>query len=276
MLLSCGTAREYAYISDAQRDSAVAIVQSYNATIRPGDLLYIYVQSLDPESVIPFNQETHKLVQTVGKNLFVDTTHRAQQESQSVSQTQQQVTVEQTAGYLVSDHGTIVFPVLGPLKVDGITQDSLSALLRQRLVDGGYVLDPEVTTRLMNFRVTVAGEVNAPNEYYVNGERLTIFEALALAKDLTLHGRRENVTVIRDEDGTVTPYRLDLTKSEVLQSPCYYLRSNDIVYVEPSDKRKRVATRNEQIPNYISIGVSGMATVNNILRIITQYQSQRL
>lgn len=282
--LSCRSTQEYAYISDAQRDSAMAIVQNYNSTIRSGDQLYIYVQSQDAESVLPFNQETNKLVSVFNtrksETKFVDEMgeHGAVIDQQMQAK-QQMATLGLkpvvVSGYLVDQQGNIQFPILGALHVAGLTQDSLCVVLQNRLIDGKYVKDPVVTTSLMNFRVTVAGEVTMPNEYYVAGSRLTIFEALALAQDITIYGLRDNVTVIRDENGLLTPYRIDLTKAEVLDSPCYYLRSNDIVYVEPNDKKKKLASRNDEIPGYVSTTVSGLALINSVVRTIAQLRQMK-
>lgn len=253
---SCGTQREVAYVSDAERDSAQAILSSFAATIHPGDRLYIYVNSQTPESVVPFNEETNKVVSGIRGNTsdnIVD-------------------------GYLVSSEGTITFPVLGSLPAAGMTHDSLAHEIESRLSDGGYVTDAVVSVRLMNFRVAVVGEVAHPQELHVPGIRLTIFEALALCGDVTMYGKRENVTVIRqnvaaestlpEESQTTATHvgQIDLTSKEIFNSPYYYLRSGDIVYVEPTDRKKRIATRNPNIPSYISLTVSAARLVHILFR----------
>lgn len=249
--------REIAYLSDAERDAAKEILDVYNATIMPGDQLYIYVESKTPESVIPFNQETHKFQIEIDRQEVLDTTHRAvvEQKNMGNKQDPQYITTE-VAGYFVSEKGTIIFPILGELLVVGITQDSLCRLVEQRLINDGLVRDPRVTSRLMNFRVTVVGEVRSPQQIHVEGTRLTILEALAICGDLTEYGRRDNLTIIRSDNKKQEIAELDLTKKEMLDSPFYYLHNNDIVYVEPVPSRKRIADRNEDIPKYISIGVS--------------------
>lgn len=256
LFVSCHT-KEIAYISDAQRDSAQDILAVYTATILPGDQLYIYVESKTPESVIPFNQETHKVTLTGSSLEYLDTLRRGviDQSKSNISSESQQYVAE-VEGYFVSEKGTINFPILGQLSVVGITQDSLKHYLEQRLKEDGYVIDPVVTTKLMNFRVTVVGEVRTPQQIHVPGTRLTILEALAICGDITDYGQRENVVIMRDENGQKTLGEVDLTKKEMLDSPYYYLHNNDVVYIEPNDRQKRMSDRNDDIPRYISIGVS--------------------
>ncbi len=265
LFVSCHT-KEIAYISDAQRDSAQDILAVYTATILPGDQLYIYVESKTPESVIPFNQETHKVTLTGSSLEYLDTLRRGviDQSKSNISSESQQYVAE-VEGYFVSEKGTINFPILGQLSVVGITQDSLKHYLEQRLKEDGYVIDPVVTTKLMNFRVTVVGEVRAPQQIHVPGTRLTILEALAICGDITDYGQRENVIIMRDENGQKTLGEVDLTKKEMLDSPYYYLHNNDVVYIEPNDRQKRMSDRNDDIPRYISIAVSvGNIIVTNL------------
>ncbi len=265
LFVSCHT-KEIAYISDAQRDSAQDILAVYTATILPGDQLYIYVESKTPESVIPFNQETHRVTLTGSSLEYLEVSERAVvDQSESNVRQEKQEYVAEVEGYFVSEKGTINFPILGQLSVVGITQDSLKHYLEQRLKEDGYVIDPVVTTKLMNFRVTVVGEVRAPQQIHVPGTRLTILEALAICGDITDYGQRENVVIMRDENGQKTLGEVDLTKKEMLDSPYYYLHNNDVVYIEPNDRQKRMSDRNDDIPRYISIAVSvGNIIVTNL------------
>ena len=175
-------------------------------------------------------------------------------------------------GYLVDQDGYIIFPVIGKLKVDGITYDSLQNKLQQLLIDGEYVLDPVVTVSPMNFRVSVVGEVRRPRELHITGDRLTIFEALAMCGDITQYGLRDNVVVMREKNGMVTPIEIDLTKKTMFDSEVYYLQQNDIVYVQPTLKRRRQSdprqTYRESVGPYVSMGVS----IGNIVwRIYRRY-----
>ena len=235
-LVSCGSTGEIAYLSQSQRDVPVAITGEFSKGIQANDQLYIYVESRTPEATIRFNQETNKIAVDGGSVMNPG--------SNAVS------------GYLVSREGDIIFPVLGKIHVEGMTHTELAALLEQRLVSEGHILDAVVTVKLLNFKVSVLGEVVKPGMIQATGERLTIFEAISMVGDLTIYGQRTNVTVIREENGVRTIGELDLTSDDVFQSPYYYLHQNDVVYVEPNKKRKRSADRDPIYLTYISSGVS--------------------
>ena len=237
LLTSCRSHRELAYVSDAQRDSAQQILATYAHSIHPGDLLYIYVSSETMESVIPFNQETHVEAMEMSRWNMAGGPNGEQQMPDTYRNRKQRV----VNGYLVDEQGFITFPVLGKIKVAGLLHDSVESIIQHRLLTGEYVTDPVVTVSPMNFRVSVVGEVKSPRELHITGERLTIFEAIAMCGDISDYGQRENVVVLREKDGEVTPIEIDLTKKTLFDSEAYYLQQNDIVYVEPNEKRKRQA-----------------------------------
>ena len=253
---SCGAPREMAYVSDAERDSAQLILSTYSNSIHTGDQLYIYVYSQTPISAVPLNQETHVVAIEQNRLNRVGSTNHATRMSETYSHKEGR----QVEGYLVDQDGYISFPVLGKVKVDGITYDSLQNKLQQLLINGEYVLDAVVTVSPMNFRVSVVGEVRRPRELHITGDRLTIFEALAMCGDITQYGLRDNVVVMREKNGMVTPIEIDLTKKTMFDSEVYYLQQNDIVYVQPTLRRKRQGdprqTYRESIGPYASLGVS--------------------
>lgn len=259
LLVGCHT-REVAYLSDATRDSAQEILNVYTATILPGDELDIHVFSQTPESVYPFNRETRKFVAKTNHRRNVKTDY-----TKSSSQRDLDTTVYMK-GFVVSQQGTIIYPELGTIDVVGLTYDSLSHYIERRLRDEGYVNDPQVTIDLVNFRVVVVGEVKSPQQIHADGTRLTIFEALAICHDITDYGRRDNVTIIRQEGGKREIGEIDLTKHEMLESPYYYLHNNDIVYVEPIDKKKIMSDRDPNVSKYVSIAVSVGNIINATLR----------
>lgn len=232
---SCSSHKELAYISDAERDSAQQILTTYAHTIHPGDLLYIYVNSEVMESVVPFNQETHIEALEMSRLNMAGGSNGEQQ----ISDTYKNRTQRQVTGYLVDEKGFITFPVLGKINVAGLQHDSVESIIQHRLVSGEYVIDPVVTVSPMNFRVSVVGEVRRPKELHITGERLTIFEALAMCGDITDSGRRDNVVVMREINGSVIPIEINLTQKTLFNSEAYYLQQNDIVYVEPNDYKKR-------------------------------------
>lgn len=232
---SCSSHKELAYISDAERDSAQQILTTYAHTIHPGDLLYIYVNSEVMESVVPFNQETHIEALEMSR-LNMTGEHNGEQQMSDTYRNRKQ---RQVPGYLVDEQGFITFPVLGKINVAGLQHDSVESIIQKRLISGEYVIDPVVTVSPMDFRVSVVGEVKYPKELHITGERLTIFEALAMCGDITDSGRRDNVVVMREINGSVIPIEINLTQKSLFNSEAYYLQQNDIVYVEPNDYKKR-------------------------------------
>lgn len=266
LFASCRTT-QVAYISDATRDSAQTILDTYTATILPGDQLYIYVESQTPESVIPFNQETHKAQIELSRAINLDTSQRGLiQQQNAATQNQTQYITTEVTGYTVNEQGQISFPILGQISAAGLTIDSLTSHIAQRLKNEGLVNDPTVTAKIMNFRVTVVGEVRSPQQIHVQGTRLTILEAIAICGDLTDNAIRDKLVVIRSDSGNRQMSEINLTTKELLDSPYYYLHNNDIVYVEPTERRKRISDRDPDTPKYISIAVSVASLIRTNLQ----------
>ena len=227
LLAGCRGHKEKAYIADAPRNERMEIKNTYPATLLPDDLLYIYVYSQTPESTVRFNEETNR-----GKSAV------------------------RATGYRVSQSGSIMFPVLGRLDAAGKSTSELASDIERRLRDGNYVNDAIVTVKLLNFHVAVIGEVKRPSLLHSDNSRLTIFEALARCGDITSDGMRTNVVVVRHDTDMQIVDTLDLTRAEVLNSPYYYLQQNDIVFVEPTPKKRRRAYRDEDWPKYMSSSIS--------------------
>lgn len=235
LLGACGTQREYAYVKDAPRDEEMPIINNYTTTIFAGDRLVIHVDSRTPQSTYPFNEGTRR-ARTEGGD--------AEREPD---------------GFLVGQDGTIVYPVVGRIPAAGLTLDELARVIEGKLVEGRYVKDPTVTVTMPSFRVTVVGEVKEPQMIQVEGNRMTILEALAICGDVTMDGLRDNVKVIRQEGAEPVVGEIDLTSADAFDSPFYYLKQNDVVYVEPTPEKKRVAYRNEDWPKYVSMTASGIS-----------------
>lgn len=253
LITGCSPKERYLYVEDAPHDTPMPITNNYDATIYPNDLLYIYVSSQQPESVKAFNEETNRLSgartsNRVRINSNLSSAYRTSSKQSNVD------------GYLVSQSGAIIFPILGRIEVAGKTRSELCRELEGKLIEGGYVTDPVVTVELMNFHVTVIGEVKYPHTILATGSRLTIFEALAQAGDITMYGLRTNVVVVRTGKDSQIVDTLDLTRKEIFNSPYYYLQQNDIIYVEPTEKRKKVAWRDEDWPHYLTIGTHTVKT----------------
>lgn len=213
--------------------------------IHPDDLLSIMVNSKDPELALPFNlpMVTYQLGTNQGAS------------------GQQRV-----LSYLVNAQGDIDFPILGKIRVEGMTRDQLSEYIKNRLISEDLIKDPIVTVQFLNFKVSVMGEVLRPGSFNMNSDRITLLEALSMAGDLTIYGRRDRVAVIREENGERTVLYHDLRNSDIFNSPCYYLQQNDIVYVEPNKAKAQQSKINQN--NSASVwltAVSVLATITSLI-----------
>ncbi len=258
LLSSCRTRQDIAYVRDAARDSAMNMAGEFLKGIQSNDILYIYVESQTPQATVPFNQETNKIALS-GTAVLNPNNSPVQ-------------------GYLVNQDGEITFPVLGKISVLGKTHDQLARYIEERLKSEGHVLDPVVSVKLMNFRVCVLGEVLRPGQLLVQGERLTIFEAISMVGDLTIYGQRKNVTVMREENGQRIIGNIDLTSKDIFNSPYYYLHQNDVVYVEPNSRRKSSADNYQLVMTYISSGTSLLSVVASLTYqvIMTKYYQAQI
>jgi polysaccharide export outer membrane protein len=210
LLFSCASRKEVVYYQNIDELVNKENPNSYEIKIQPDDLLSITVSAEDLEVAIPFN-----LGMTSGSG------------AASGQQTM--------PSYLVDSNGTIDFPILGKLKVSGLTRSEVLTMLQDKIAI--YVKKPIINLRIMNFKVSVQGEVNSPGTYPVASERITLIEALTMAGDLSIYGKRNNILIIREIDGVKSYNRVDVTKADFIHSPFYYMAQNDVVYVEPNKAR---------------------------------------
>ncbi|GAB3726316.1 polysaccharide biosynthesis/export family protein [Spirosoma lituiforme] len=216
--------------SAASSDSIIALVPSYIPTIKPGDVLSVQVSSLSPEATTFFNPYASiTLAERAGS-------------PQTVTPT---TPLPYTPGYVVSEDGKIELPLMGQLTVVGLTNSQAAAQIKTKLLD--FLKEPTVNVRNLNFQIAVSGEVARPSLFSIPNERISLPAALGLAGDITIYGRRDNVLIIREENGKRTFNHIDLTRRDVFNSPYYYLHPNDVVYVEPGKARITNADRTYQL-----------------------------
>lgn len=230
LLTSCVSKKEIIYLQDIENIASKTEPLYSTTVIQPNDILNINVSAFDMEAVAPFN---------------IITPIRPQQ-SQA-----ENATSSQKLNYLVSNDGTIEFPVLGTVKVGGLTREELISKLKKEI--SAYVKDPIVNVTIDNFKVTVLGEVARPGTFTVPDERITLLEALGRAGDMTIFGKRENIIVLREKDGVKSHTIIDITKSDFLNSPFYFLQQNDVIYVQPNSAQISSAAYNRNSSVYISI-----------------------
>ena len=163
-------------------------------------------------------------------------------------------------------NGNIDFPILGEIHVEGLTRMQLTELIKNKLIEGDLIKDPIVTVQFLNFKISVMGEVGRPGSFTISGDRITLLEALSMAGDLTIYGRRDRVGVIRENNGKRTILFHDLRSADIFNSPCYYLQQNDIVYVEPNKAKSGQSSINQN--NSIGVWVSVISLLTTIAVLI--------
>lgn len=218
LLTSCKTPKDITYLQNVEAN--VPITTQMDGTIRfqPGDKLSIFVHSRDEKLMELFNLQ---------RNITTTSTNNNSNQY----------------AYTINDQGEIDFPVLGMVKVNGLTRTEVGQLIKTQLISNGLCEDPVVTVSFYDMTFSVLGTVSGAGVKQITKDKISLLEAIAMASDLQIDGLRYNVLVMRQEGNQQVPYRVDLTKAEsVYNSPVYYIRQNDVVYVEPNNKNKRNST----------------------------------
>ena len=231
--VACGPTRNLVYFSDLKNNENYKTAAENNAEIRiqPNDLLSIRLTSLNPESNALFN-----------RGVIPSATNALNTE------------IGPTEGYLVDKDGFVNFPVLGKVKLSGLTKEEAINKMTAQIQQ--FVKSPIVTIQLLNFKITVIGEVNKPSTFVVPSQRINILEALGLAGDMTSYGKRENVLLVREKDGVRSTTRLNLNDKELLNSPYFYLQQNDVIYVEPDRLKEVQASTNTRTITFTTMAIS--------------------
>jgi polysaccharide export outer membrane protein len=241
LLVSCGAPRKLMYLNDMMPGEQYDVNLESATVIHSNDRLDIKVSCKNPELAVPFN---------------------AQMGSYQISAdgSVNSAGVEVNAGYRVDDEGNIVFPVLGKINVGGKTLKEVSEIIETMIEEGNYIKSPDVTIEFLNFKYTVLGAINGKGTYTVDGDKVTIIEAIAKAGDLSKNARLDRIAVIRMVDGKYEIHYNDIRTAEIFKSPTYYLQQNDIVYVEPKHKE-----RNERAWQTASFAVSLISLAGTIV-----------
>ncbi len=245
LAVSCVNRKKAIYFNDIQDSTIPLALQDLEPVIQKNDLLSISVSSSNAEASEVFNTPNLTAIQAstaTGSSI-------------------------QASGYLVSQEGNIKFPILGEIKAAGLTKKALSDHITKSLIESKQLLDPIVSIRYLNFRVTVLGEVRTPTVVNVPSEKITLLEALGLAGDLTLYARRDRILVMREENGNRIVKRLNLNTNEILTSPYFYLKSNDIVYAEPNKSKVESTGR---LTEWLPVLLSGLSLVAIVVDRLTR------
>jgi polysaccharide biosynthesis/export protein len=247
LLTGCTSQKKIAYFPTVDAKSSESINQAFykahEVKICPNDMLTITVSGLDPAAVAPFNLPIVAYSNPGSDQMY----------STPVMQS-----------YLVDINGNINFPVIGNLKLGGLTKSQAIKYLKDELAP--YLKNVIVTIQFINYKITVLGEVAKPGQYSISNERVTILDALGLAGDMTIFGKRENVLITRENNGKLEFARLNLNSEESLKSPYYYLQQNDVIYVEPNSD-KIISSENVNTSLYLSSISTLLSTITVIFAV---------
>lgn len=234
-LASCNTSKKIVYFQDIQVNRPEAITEARDITVQPKDQISILVSSKDPQLAALFNLP--RVQYRVGGS-----------DLQNYN--------GEVAGYTLDTEGYIDFPVLGRLYVVGMTKGEIASYIKKRLIDENLINDPVVTVEFMNLYYSILGEVNSPGKYMITKDQITLLEAISMAGDLTIYGKRDAVFVVREEDGQRVTHWVDLRTQDLFHSPVYYLKQNDVIYVQPNKVRAGQSTINENSVKSVSLWIS--------------------
>lgn len=238
---SCVTNKRLSYFQNLNDTTFVLANKNFEPLIQRGDILYVGVTGADPVSAAQFNSVNAIVVQN-GVNAFANST---------------------VPGILVGEDGAITLPKIGQVKVSGRTTKEVAKEINSQLLP--YLKDPMATVRIMNFRITILGEVGRPGTVTIPNERITLLEGIGLVGDLTPFGNRNNVLVIRDSVGTQKVHRMNLNDNSIFTSPFFYLQPNDVVYVEPGNARTLASSNLPLLLPSIISGLSFLVLILNQL-----------
>lgn len=216
-MVSCASKKDVLYFQDAANYPSIPL-EYIGTMIQPNDILSIRVSSLVPETAIPYNMQTASTTAAVSN-----------------------VEILKLEGYLVSPQGAITFPVLGTISVLKLSISELEQHLKKLLEQGGHLVNPSVSIRLLNAKVTVLGEVNKPGTFTFTEQFITVPQALGYAGDLTINGKRNDILLIRETEGVRTITHLDLTTANWMNDPKYAVKQNDVLVINPNNPKIKTA-----------------------------------
>lgn len=213
---SCASKKDIHYFQNSETVT-LSTIKYENPNIQVNDILNINVSALIPETALPYNNKPSLNVVT------------------------SDIEVKKLEGYLVSSNGDITFPILGKINVINKTTTDLEIIFKKLLEDGGHIINPVINIRILNSKVTILGEVNTPGTYSFTGQNISLPQALGYAGDLTINGIRNDILLIREEDGNRIVTHLDLTKADWFNSPYYFLKQNDVIVVNQNKSKVKSA-----------------------------------
>lgn len=212
-IFSCSTKKDILYFQDIEKNNKNEKITFYSSKIQYNDILYIKVSAFNNDAAIPFN----------------------------INQSNSFNNDLKLSGYLVNYNGNITFPILGEINVQNKSTNEVETIIKELLIKEKLLKDPTVSARIINKKITILGEVSSPGTFEFSEENITLLQAIGKAGDIGIQGRRKNIVIIREENGIRTHATIDLTKTDWFNSPYYYIKQNDVIYVNPNGPKIKTA-----------------------------------
>ncbi|MEG1645263.1 MAG: polysaccharide biosynthesis/export family protein [Alistipes sp.] len=251
LFASCASQKRALYLQDLDTKTTAKIMDGYQIRVKPLDRLTIVVNSKNPELAAPFNTSS-SFNSLSGSPISGETVS-------SNNNTLQVRTVDA--------NGQLTMPIIGEVVCAGKTRAELAEVIAQKIIAGGHIADPEVNIQFADMTISVLGEVVKPGRYNITTDRVSLFDALSLAGDLTIYGVRKDVTVIREENGSRTSAVLDITSQDIFSSPYFYIQQNDVIYVKPNKYKAQSGEISQNRSFYISLLSTAISVATLIVTI---------
>lgn len=251
LFASCSAQKRVWYLQDAQDYTPEQIEETGQIRIKPLDRLTVVVNSLNPELAVPFNASS---------------SYNSLTGAPSTSST---ATASSLQIRTVDENGMLDMPIIGKIKCSGLTRNELAQAIADKIREGGYINDPSVNIQFADMKISVIGEVAKPGHYAITRDKISIFDALAMAGDITVYGIRTEVAVQREVDGVRCIEYLDLTSKDIFDSPAFYIQQNDIIYVKPNKYKAQVGEISQNRNFYLSL-ISTAVSVTTLIVTLTK------
>ena len=233
-LNSCSTKKDILYFQDIKNKPQTEVIYTQNK-IQINDILTITVSAINPDSALPFNAKFYNNSGINSENAM------------------------KLNGYLVNNEGNISFPVLGNIQVLGKTTNQVEDLIKKTLIDQGQLTNPIVSARLTNAKITILGDISSPGTYPYYEQNLTLLQAIGYAGDLSISAKRNDILIIREEDGKRTYGHIDMRKTDWFNSEYYYIKQNDIIYVNPNGPKIHSAGYITNYTGFVSLFLTALS-----------------
>ena len=261
---SCNPQKKVTYLQDTENMMKLRASYDQNIVLKPEDQVFIIVSCRDPQISAMFNLPyyTNRIggVESFSSSNFTINSYSS---------------ANSVVGYTVDTEGNIDFPILGKISVAGLKRQEVADLVKQKLIESNQIKDPVVTVEYMNLGVAVLGEVVRPGRFRIDRDHFSIFDALSMAGDLNINGKRQNITVIRHTLDGDQVYKVDLTNGkEIYKSPAFYIQQGDVVYVAPTSKRARESSVNGNTIRSASFWVSIASLATSVTSVVVLVQSK--